>query len=151
MEAMDQLGTPQSWTCPDCVILIEKEKEARLRRAQAMFAMTSTTFDLPGHSIEASLGIARGVVVRSRSVLRTVGASIQTKVGGEITLFTKLCEDARKDAFQRMLVHAVELGADAVLGVRYDAAEIAAGVSEVLAYGTAVRIGRQKEQGPLPA
>jgi uncharacterized protein YbjQ (UPF0145 family) len=100
--------------------------------------MVSTTFDLPGHEIVRNLGLVRGIVVRSRSIVGTIGASLQTLVGGDITLFTQLCEDTRRDAFEAMLQHAAELGANAVLGVRYDATEIMQGVTEVLAYGTAV-------------
>ena len=100
--------------------------------------MVSTTFDLPGHEIVRNLGLVRGIVVRSRSIVGTIGASLQTLVGGDITLFTQLCEDTRRDAFEAMLQHAGELGANAVLGVRYDATEIMQGVTEVLAYGTAV-------------
>ncbi len=100
--------------------------------------MVSTTFDLPGHDVVRNLGLVRGIVVRSRSIVGTIGASLQTLVGGDITLFTQLCEDTRRDAFEAMLAHAGELGANAVLGVRYDATEIMQGVTEVLAYGTAV-------------
>ena len=100
--------------------------------------MVSTTFDLPGHDVVRNLGLVRGIVVRSRSIVGTIGASLQTLVGGDITLFTQLCEDTRRDAFEAMLEHAAELGANAVLGVRYDATEIMQGVTEVLAYGTAV-------------
>jgi uncharacterized protein YbjQ (UPF0145 family) len=104
--------------------------------------MTSTTFDLPGYRAVRSLGIVRGIVVRSRSVLGTIGASLQTMVGGDITIFTDLCEHTREDAFQRMLSHATQMGADAVLGVRYDATEVMQGVTEVLCYGTAVKLER---------
>ena len=100
--------------------------------------MTSTTFELVGHRVVQNLGLVRGIVVRSRSVIGTLGASLQTLVGGDITLFTELCENTRNDAFERMLQHAAELGANAVIGVRYDATEIMQGVTEVLAYGTAV-------------
>ena len=100
--------------------------------------MVSTTFDLKGYQIVSNLGLVRGIVVRSRSVVGTIGATLQTLVGGDISLFTRLCEDTRNDAFERMLQHAAELGANAVIGVRYDATEIMQGVTEVLAYGTAV-------------
>jgi len=100
--------------------------------------MVSTTFDLPGYRIVSNLGLVRGIVVRSRSVVGSIGASLQTLMGGDITLFSTLCEDTRNDAFERMLEHAAELGANAVIGVRYDATEIMSGVTEVLAYGTAV-------------
>lgn len=95
---------------------------------------------LEGHQIEETLGIVRGIVVRSRSVFGTIGASLQTLVGGNITILTNLCEQARGDAFAQMIQHAEELGANAVLCVRYDATEIMAGVTEVLCYGTAVRV-----------
>ena len=100
--------------------------------------MVTTTFELAGYQIVSNLGLVRGIVVRSRSVVGTIGASLQTLIGGDISLFTNLCEDTRKDAFERMLQHAGELGANAVMGVRYDATEIMQGVTEVLAYGTAV-------------
>jgi len=102
--------------------------------------MTTTTFEIPGYRVSRSLGVARGIVVRSRSVLGTLGASLQTFVGGDITLFTELCEKTRNDAFERMLQHAAEAGADAVIGIRYDATEIMQGVTEVLCYGTAVQV-----------
>jgi uncharacterized protein YbjQ (UPF0145 family) len=105
-------------------------------------AMTSTTFDIPGYKIVRSMGIVKGIVVRSRSVFGTIGASLQTMVGGDITLFTDLCEKTREDAFERMLAHAAEQGADAVVGVRYDATEVMQGVTEVLCYGTAVKVER---------
>ena len=98
----------------------------------------TTTFDVGGQEVVSNLGLVRGIVVRSRSVVGTLGATLQTLVGGDITLFTNLCEDTRRDAFERMLQHAAELGANAVIGVRYDATEIMQGVTEVLAYGTAV-------------
>jgi len=100
--------------------------------------MVTTTFELQGHQVVKNLGVVRGIVVRSRSVVGTIGASLQTLVGGDISLFTQLCEDTRNDAFERMLVHAAEVGANAVIGARYDATEIMNGVTEVLAYGTAV-------------
>jgi uncharacterized protein YbjQ (UPF0145 family) len=102
--------------------------------------MTSTTFELPGYEVTTGLGIVRGIVVRSRSVFGTIGASLQTIVGGDISLFTNLCEKTREDAFERMLVHAAEKGADAVVGVRYDATELMDSVTEVLCYGTAVKV-----------
>jgi uncharacterized protein YbjQ (UPF0145 family) len=102
--------------------------------------MTTTTFDIPGFRIVDSLGVVRGVVVRSRSVFGTVGAGLQSLVGGNVTLFTELAERTRKQAFDTMLVQAHEAGADAVIGIRYDANEIMKGVTEVLCYGTAVRV-----------
>ncbi len=100
--------------------------------------LTTTAFDLPGYRTVRSLGVVRGIVVRSRSIVGNIGASIQTFFGGNISIYTELCERARGDAFQEMLAHAGELGANAVIGVRYDATEIGAGVTEVLCYGTAV-------------
>jgi uncharacterized protein YbjQ (UPF0145 family) len=102
----------------------------------------TTAFDLPGCRIVRNVGVVRGIVVRSRSIVGTLGASLQTLVGGNITLFTAMCERAREDAFKLMLEHAAEHGANALVGVRYDANEVAAGVTEVLAYGTAVVVER---------
>jgi uncharacterized protein YbjQ (UPF0145 family) len=100
--------------------------------------LTTTTFELPGYRITKSFGVVRGIMVRSRSVIGNVGASIQAIFGGNISLYTNLCERAREDTFNQMLTHAGELGANAVVGVRYDATEIAPGITEVLCYGTAV-------------
>jgi uncharacterized protein YbjQ (UPF0145 family) len=104
--------------------------------------MTSSTFEIPGRRIARGLGVVRGIVVRSRSVFGSIGASLQTLVGGDITMFTSLCERTRQDAFERMLAHAAELGADAVVGICYDANEVMQGVTEVLCYGTAVKLER---------
>ena len=101
-------------------------------------AMTTTQFELDGFQVVRSLGIVRGIIVRSRSIFGTIGAGLQTLVGGNITLLTNLCEKAREDSFDLMLQHAAQLGANAVVGVRYDATEVMQGVTEVLAYGTAV-------------
>ena len=101
-------------------------------------SMTTTTFTLEGFRIKKTLGVVRGITVRSRSVFGTIGASLQTLAGGNITLFTQLCEKTRSEAFELMLDHAREMGANAVLGVRYDATEVMQGVTEVLCYGTAV-------------
>lgn len=100
----------------------------------------TTAFTLDGYKIVRNIGIVRGIVVRSRSVFGTFGASLQTLIGGDITLFTELCERTRNDAFERMLKHAGEMGANAVIGLRYDANEVMQGVTEVLCYGTAVVI-----------
>lgn len=100
--------------------------------------LTTTTFELPGYRVARSMGVVRGLVVRSRSVIGNFAAGLQTIFGGNISLYTSLCERARDDAFRQMLDHAAQLGANAVIGVRYDANEIAAGVTEVLCYGTAV-------------
>jgi uncharacterized protein YbjQ (UPF0145 family) len=101
-------------------------------------ALTTTSFDLPGYRVVKSFGVVRGIIVRSRSIIGNIGAGIQAIFGGNISLYTSLCERAREDAFQLMLAHAGELGANAVIGVRYDATEVAAGITEVLCYGTAV-------------
>src|SRR2546425_12039472 len=100
--------------------------------------MTPTTFTLDGYRVKRTLGAVRGITVRSRSISGTVGASLQTLVGGNITLFTELCEKTRGEAFEMMLRHAQEMGANAVIGVRYDATEVMQGVTEVLCYGTAI-------------
>jgi uncharacterized protein YbjQ (UPF0145 family) len=100
--------------------------------------LTTTAFQLDGYRITSSLGVVRGITVRSRSVFGFVGASLQTVLGGNITMFTRLCEAAREEAFNILLVHAEEVGANAVIGVRYDAGELMRGVTEVLCYGTAV-------------
>jgi uncharacterized protein YbjQ (UPF0145 family) len=102
--------------------------------------LTTTTFELPGFRVMKSFGVVRGIIVRSRSVIGNIGASLQTLVGGNITMYTSLCERTRSDAFQLMLTHAGELGANAVIGVRYDATEIGPGITEVLCYGTAVHV-----------
>jgi uncharacterized protein YbjQ (UPF0145 family) len=101
-------------------------------------AMVTTAFELEGFRVTRSVGVARGIVVRSRSIVGNIGATIQTLFGGNITLFTQLCEQSREQAFDIMLEHAEQMGANAVIGMRFDATEIAAGVTEVLAYGTAV-------------
>lgn len=103
-------------------------------------SMTTTAFTLDGYRITKTLGIVRGITVRSRSILGTIGGSLQTLVGGNISLFTELCEKARAEAFDMMVEHAQEIGADAVIGLRYDATELMQGVSEVLCYGTAVTL-----------
>lgn len=102
--------------------------------------MVTTTFSIEGYEIVQYLGVVRGIVVRSRSLLGNIGASLQTLVGGNITLLTDLCEQTRREAFNIMIQHAAEIGANAVVGVRYDATEIMSGVTEVLAYGTAVLV-----------
>lgn len=102
--------------------------------------MVTTQFELDGFKIVRTLGVVRGIVVRSRSVIGTIGASLQTLIGGNITLLTNLCERTREEAFDLMLQHAGQLGGNAVLSFRYDATEIMQGVTEVLAYGTAVLV-----------
>ena len=100
--------------------------------------MVTTQFELDGFRVTRTLGVVRGIVVRSRSIFGTIGAGLQTLVGGNITLLTNLCEKTRQEAFDLMLQHAAELGGNAVVGARYDATEVMQGVTEVLAYGTAV-------------
>jgi uncharacterized protein YbjQ (UPF0145 family) len=101
-------------------------------------AMVTTAFELDKFNVVKNLGVSRGIIVRSRSIFGSIGAGLQTIVGGNITLLTNLCEKTREDAFDLMIKHAAELGANAVIGFRYDATEIMNGVTEVLAYGTAV-------------
>ena len=118
----------------------------RRARSCSIFAMsmthplTTTAFELPGYRVVKSFGVVRGIMVRSRSVIGNFGASIQAIFGGNISLYTDLCEQAREEAFNKMLTHAGQLGANAVIGVRYDATEIAPGITEVLCYGTAVSV-----------
>ncbi len=100
--------------------------------------MVTTAFELPGYRITQNLGVVRGIIVRSRSIVANIGAGLQTLIGGNITAWTKLCEETRSDAFEIMIQHASELGANAIIGARYDATEIMSGATEVLAYGTAV-------------
>jgi uncharacterized protein YbjQ (UPF0145 family) len=104
--------------------------------------MITTAFELPGYRVVRNIGLVRGVTVRSRSILGTLGASLQTVVGGNITLFEEMCEKTREQALELMMSHAMQQGANAVIGVRYDATEVMQGVTEVLAYGTAVQVER---------
>lgn len=106
--------------------------------------MVTTQFELDGFRVTRTLGVVRGIVVRSRSIFGTIGAGLQTLIGGNITLLTNLCEKTRQEAFDLMLAHAAELGGNAVVGARYDATEIMQGVTEVLAYGTAVVVEPQR-------
>ena len=105
--------------------------------------LTTTAFELPGYRVTKSFGVVRGIIVRSRSVIGNFGAQIQSIFGGNITIYTNLCEQARKEAFEQMLQHAGQLGANAVIGVRYDATELMPGITEVLCYGTAVSVEPQ--------
>ena len=100
--------------------------------------MVTTAFELPGFRITRNLGVVRGIVVRSRNVFVNIGAAFQSMVGGNISAWSQLCEQTRSDAFDIMIQHATELGANAIIGARYDATEVSGGVTEVLAYGTAV-------------
>jgi uncharacterized protein YbjQ (UPF0145 family) len=110
----------------------------RQGRGSIPHRLTTTTFTLDGYRVVETLGVVRGITVRSRSVVGLVGAQVQIFFGGNITIFTRLCERAREEAFQIMMVHAEEVGANAVIGIRYDANEVMTGVTEVLCYGTAV-------------
>jgi uncharacterized protein YbjQ (UPF0145 family) len=110
--------------------------------AELSVAMTTTANALDGYRTTKSLGVVRGITVRSRSVIGSIGAGLQTLIGGNITLLTELCETARGEAFALMLQHAREVGANAVIAVRYDATEVMSGVTEVLCYGTAVYVER---------
>jgi uncharacterized protein YbjQ (UPF0145 family) len=109
-------------------------------RVEPMMVTTST--ELPGYRVVRNFGIVRGIIVRSRSLLGSIGAGLQTIIGGNITLLTELCENTREEAYELMLQHAAEHGANAVVAMRYDATEIMQGVTEVLAYGTAVIVER---------
>ncbi|MGB0578362.1 MAG: YbjQ family protein [Limisphaerales bacterium] len=111
----------------------------------ATHPLTTTAFDIPNYRTVRSLGVVRGLVVRSRSWVGNFAAGIQTIFGGNITMYTHMCEQARDDAFNQMLAHAAELGANAVVGMRYDANEIGVGITEVLCYGTAVFVEPQDE------
>ena len=104
--------------------------------------MVTTATELPGYRIVRNIGIVRGIIARSRSLLGSIGAGLQTILGGNITLFTQLCEKTREDAYELLLQHAAEHGANAIIAMRYDATEVMQGVSEVLAYGTAVVVER---------
>ena len=128
------------------VVKVPRQPYAIAPRETVRPEMVTTAFVLDGHKITRTLGVVRGIVVRSRSVVGNLGASLQMLFGGNITIFTSMCESARQDAFVVMLQHAAELGANAVIGMRYDATEIMGGVSEVLAYGTAVVV--ERDGGP---
>ena len=102
--------------------------------------MTTTAFELPGYTIKRNLGLVRGILVRSRSIFGNIGAAFQTLAGGNITIYTELCEKTRKDAYELMISHAEQCGGNAVIGVRYDTTEVMSGVTEVICYGTAVYV-----------
>lgn len=108
-------------------------------------SLVTTAFDLPGVKVVRNFGVVRGIIVRSRSIVGNIGAAFQSMAGGNITLYTELCEHARRDAYELMIRHAAALGANAVIGVRYDATEISQGITEFLCYGTAVRVASQGE------
>ena len=100
--------------------------------------MTTTAFQIEGHKISKNLGVVRGIIVRSRSIIGNIGAGIQSLFGGNISLYTELCEQTRKESYEMMVKHAEEIGANAIIGIKYDATEIATGMTEVICYGTAV-------------
>src|SRR5258705_11057953 len=106
--------------------------------------MITTALELPGYRVTRNLGVVRGIIVRSRSIVGNIGASLQTLVGGNISIYTNLCEKAREDAHRLMVEHAAQLGANAIIGVRYDANKMTPRVTEILAYGTAVHIDIQR-------
>jgi uncharacterized protein YbjQ (UPF0145 family) len=112
--------------------------EVSPRQYSVSHQMATTAFELPNFRVTQTLGVVRGIVVRSRNVFATLGAAFQQVVGGNITIWTRMCEETRSDAFDIMIQHASEIGANAIVGVRYDTTEIATGVTEVLCYGTAV-------------
>jgi uncharacterized protein YbjQ (UPF0145 family) len=115
-----------------------RERKLSIEKTMIERHMVTTAFEFPGHRIERSFGVARGIIVRSRSIVGALGASLQTIFGGNISLYTSLCERARQDAYERMIAQAEGLGANGIIGMRYDATEIARGITEVLCYGTAV-------------
>lgn len=126
--------------CTDCYAKLSPQEQFAAKQPRGLSRLTTTAFTLDGYRIVESYGIVRGITVRSRSIFGTLGASLQTIVGGDITLFTELCEKTRREAFDMMILHAEEIGANAVVGVRYDANDVMSGVTEVLCYGTAVKV-----------
>jgi uncharacterized protein YbjQ (UPF0145 family) len=125
--------------CTECFVkLSPQEQQSAIYASLMKHPLTSTTFTLEGYRIVKQLGVVKGLLVRSRSMFGTLGASLQTIVGGDITLFTELCEKTRSDAFEQMVYHAQQVGANAVVGIRYDTTELMESVTEVLCYGTAV-------------
>ena len=126
--------------CRECFARLTPEERRKARQPRGTYRLTTTAFTVDGYRIVESFGVVRGITVRSRSIFGTIGASLQTIVGGNITLFTELCEKTRREAFDMMVLHAEEIGANGVVGIRYDANEVMSGVTEVLCYGTAVRL-----------
>ncbi len=132
--------------CINCFQRLSIDEQAEVKkRALMKYPMTSTTFEMEGYRITRQLGVVRGIVVRSRSIIGSLGAFLQTIVGGNITLFTHLCETTRAEAFDIMMDHAKQIGANAVVGIRYDTTEMMDGVTEVLCYGTAVSVEPAKK------
>lgn len=130
--------------CLDCFkkMPIEDQQQAVYKHLMK-HPMTTTTFGIEGYKISKQLGVVRGITVRSRSIFGTIGAGIQTIFGGNISLFTELCEKSRSEAFDMMVEHAEQINANAVIGVRYDTTELMGGVTEVLCYGTAVVLEKE--------
>ena len=126
--------------CNECYSKLSSDEQQKAHQPKSALdpSLLTTTFSLDGYSIARNIGIVRGITVRSRSLFGTIGGSLQTLVGGNITLFTELCEKTRREAFEMMVEHAKELGANGVIGIRYDATEVMDGVTEVLCYGTAI-------------
>ncbi len=125
--------------CIECFTKLPSEEQHTVWMESLMrHPMTTTTFTIEGYRVMKQLGIVRGITVRSRSIFGTIGGSLQTLVGGNISLFTELCEKSREEAFEMMVTHAQQIGANALIGVRYDTTELMNGVTEVLCYGTAV-------------
>jgi len=125
--------------CIECFnVLPPEEKQKEIYKKLMKHPMTTTTFTIEGYKVVKQLGVVRGITVRSRSIFGTIGAGIQTIFGGNISLFTELCEKSREEAFDMMVDHAKQIGANAVIGVRYDTTELMSGVTEVLCYGPAV-------------
>ena len=124
--------------CLDCFNKMSQEdQKSAIYKHLMKHPMTTTTFTIEGFKVVKQLGVVRGITVRSRSIFGTIGAGIQTIFGGNISLFTELCEKSRSEAFEMMVEHARQIGANAVIGVRYDTTELMSGVTEVLCYGTA--------------
>lgn len=128
--------------CKDCFKKLTPGEQLEAKRPKGISRMTTTAFTIDGYRIVETFGVVRGITVRSRSIFGTIGGSLQTIFGGNISLFTELCEWTRQEAFEMMAQHAEEMGGNAVVGVRYDANEVMSGVTEVLCYGTAVRMER---------
>jgi uncharacterized protein YbjQ (UPF0145 family) len=127
--------------CVDCFGKMSAEEQDKANYKSLMkHPMTSTSFSIEGYRIVKQFGVVRGITVRSRSILGRIGADLQTIVGGNITMFSELCEKTRAEAFDMMFSHAERIGANAVIGIRYDATEVMDGVAEVLCYGTAVLV-----------
>ncbi len=125
--------------CTECYKKLSPAEQQDAMRVHLMkHPMTTTTFTIEGFKVVKQLGVVRGITVRSRSIFGTIGGQLQTLVGGNITLFTELCEKSREEAFEMMILHAQQIGANALIGVRYDTTELLSGVTEVLCYGTAV-------------